>query len=65
MPTYVNYKNDFWHNFLSDLDEPSIGKCACCGDPIYEDCSYYEIDGELVLWEHLHEYADKNWRYVK
>lgn len=34
-----------------------IGLCEHCSDPIYEADSYYDIDGTLIHWDCLREWA--------
>lgn len=38
---------------------PVLGKCEGCGEPIYPYEEYYDIEGELVHWDCLREWADK------
>lgn len=42
-----------------DLDEHKIGTCAGCGGDIYDDESYYDIDGELVHEDCLDRWAEQ------
>lgn len=40
--------------------EPSvIGKCEHCGDYIYADEDYYDIEGEIIHEDCLREWAEK------
>lgn len=42
------------------MTEPrQIGTCAGCGDPIYENESHYEIDGEQIHEDCLDRWAEQ------
>lgn len=36
-----------------------IGTCVECGDPIGYGEEYYDIEGELLHWDCLREWAEK------
>ena len=40
-------------------DPAVIGKCAACGDTIYDDDMYYDIEGDLIHENHLDKWASK------
>ena len=42
-----------------DPDEHKIGACAGCGGDIYDDESYYDIDGELVHEDCIDRWAEQ------
>ena len=40
-------------------DPKPIGRCAACREPVYGDDDHYDIDGELVHWDCLSDWARK------
>ena len=42
-----------------DTDDLIIGTCAACGDPIYKDVDYYQIDFEKVHVDCIDKWAEQ------
>ena len=48
--------------WLDQEDPKIIGRCAVCGDEIYEGETIYRIDGDLIHEECLREWAENEYR---
>lgn len=47
------------HQAWLDARQEVIGKCEHCGDDIYADEDYYDIEGEIIHEDCLREWAEK------
>lgn len=47
------------HQAWLDARQEVIGKCEHCGDNIYADEDYYDIEGEIIHEDCLREWAEK------
>ena len=60
-------KYDDWLSMPYDMreDPKDIGICVICGHEISEDEDYWDIEGDLVCDDCLHDYCDKQgWRHT-
>lgn len=54
---------DDYINAQYEYDDEALGECDVCGRLIYPEDCHYKIEGDLVHYECLHEYADRRGWY--
>ena len=54
---------DLWEDHEAKLErearEHVIGYCAVCDEAVYDDSDYFDVNGELVHFECLGEWAEQ------
>ena len=48
--------------YYEETKPKRIGVCEQCSDAIYEDDEHYDIDGDMIHWDCLRDWADEHYR---
>ena len=64
MKDWLNSKEyDEWKTTPPERKESAF-KCTCCGEELYPDDKYWDIEGEHYCYECATDWFNDNWRYV-